>query len=295
MSRLLEIDREKLARSFDRSPFVFRHRVEEGALFSIPALVELARRLPECSVEYQSGAVPVGLDPAAAPKTGLSLEETLLRIEDCASWVVLKHVERVPEYRDLMEGLLGEVAAAHEGLTAGVVDPAAFVFVSSAASVTPYHIDPEHNFLLQIRGQKTMFVWDPGDRVALPEEDLEHFHAGGHRNLSYTDRLQLRALRFDLSPGDVLHVPVTAPHWVQNGGSVSISLSVTFRTPASYRREILYRINAHLRRLHLDPRPPGASPLADRVKLAAFGAIRRARRGLRRRPPAPVASPGAAS
>lgn len=287
MSRLLEIDQEELDRSFDRSPFVFRHHVGEGELFSIPALVELGRRLPECAVEYQSGDVPVWLDPAVAPKTGLSLEDTLWKIEDCASWVVLKHVERVPEYRALMERLLGEVAEAHEELSGAVLDPAAFLFVSSAASVTPYHIDPEHNFLLQIRGQKTMFVWDPGDRVALPEEDLEHFHSGGHRNLAYGDRLQLRALRFDLSPGDVLHVPVTAPHWVQNGGAVSISLSVTFRTPASYRREILHRINGHLRRLRLQPRPPGASPFADRLKLAGFGTLRRMRRGLRGRPPAP--------
>lgn len=255
-----------------------------------------------------------GTGAAASPEMARTWGEDFLRLE-ASGWkgrggtallcrasdreffrrVIAGAHERGRLYRDLMEGLLGEVAAAHEGLTAGVVDPAAFVFVSSAASVTPYHIAPEHNFLLQIRGQKTMFVWDPGDRVALPEEDLEHFHAGGPRNLSYADRIQLRALRFDLSPGDVLHVPVTAPHWVQNGGSVSISLSVTFRTPASYRREILYRINAHLRTLRLHPRPPGASPLADRVKLAAFGALRRARRGLRRRPQAPVASPGAAS
>ncbi|HUP42779.1 MAG TPA: cupin-like domain-containing protein, partial [Thermoanaerobaculia bacterium] len=247
MDRVLEIDREELERSFDRRPFVVRHRVEEEPLFTIPALIELARRLPECSVEYQSGRVPVGLDPAAAPKTGLSLTETLERIEDCASWVVLKHVEQVPEYRTLMDRALSEVAETHSALCGAVLDPAAFVFVSSAASVTPYHIDPEHNFLLQIRGRKTMYVWSPEDREALPEEEIERFHAGGHRNLAFSDRLQEKAAGFDLTPGDALHVPVTAPHWVRNGETVSISLSVTFRTPASYRREVLYRVNAHLR------------------------------------------------
>lgn len=288
MQPLLEIDREQFVPRFDRSPFVVRHHVEEEPLFTIPALIDLARQLPECSVEYQSGKVPVGLDPALAPKTGLSLEETLRTIEDCASWVVLKHVEQVPLYRAVMTRALGEVAAAHPELTGQILDPAAFVFVSSAASVTPFHIDPEHNFLLQIRGRKTMYVWDPKDRRALPEEELERFHAGGHRNLAFADELQAQATRFDLTPGDALHVPTTAPHWVQNGEAVSISLSVTFRTPGNYRREALYRINARLRSLRLNPQPPGASPLADRLKLASFEALRRARRVVRR-PAAPTA------
>ena len=34
----------------------------------------------------------------------------------------------------------------------------AFLFLSAPNSVTPVHIDPEHNFLLQIRGQKDMNV-----------------------------------------------------------------------------------------------------------------------------------------
>lgn len=291
MQALLELDRQALVPSFDRRPFVVRHHVREDPLFTIPALVELARRLPESSVEYQSGRVPVGLDPAAAPKTGLSLAETLLRIDDCASWVVLKHVERVPAYRDLMLRALDEVAAAHPALPGRILDPAAFVFVSSAASVTPYHIDPEHNFLLQIRGEKTMYVWDPADRRAVPEEELERFHAGGHRNLAFADELQRQATRFDLVAGDALHVPTTAPHWVQNGGAVSVSLSVTFRTPDNYRREALYRINARLRRMRLRPRPPGSSPVADWVKLASFEALRRARRAVRR----PAASPADAA
>ena len=30
----------------------------------------------------------------------------------------------------------------------------AFIFISSPNTVTPYHMDPEYNFLLQIRGTK---------------------------------------------------------------------------------------------------------------------------------------------
>lgn len=284
MPPLLEIDPATFSERFDRRPFVVRHHVGEDPLFTLPALVELSQRLPPGSWEYQSGRVAVGLDPHLAPRNGLSLEETLGTIESCSSWVVLKHVEAVPEYRELMHDLLQDVGRADPRLQGTMHAPAAFVFVSSASSVTPYHIDPEHNFLLQIRGVKTMHVWSPEDRAALPEEELERFHAGGHRNLPYLDAMESRAERFDLRAGDALHVPVTAPHWVKNGEAVSISLSVTFRSPESDRREILYRINANLRRLRLRPRSPGAFPLGDRMKLTGYEALRRVRRSLGARP-----------
>ena len=39
-----------------------------------------------------------------------------------------------------------------------------FIFVSSPNSVTPYHFDPEHNILLQIRGSKVMTQFPAGTR-----------------------------------------------------------------------------------------------------------------------------------
>ena len=37
--------------------------------------------------------------------------------------------------------------------------PQGFIFISSAGSVTHYHMDPEHKFLLKISGDKTMSVF----------------------------------------------------------------------------------------------------------------------------------------
>ena len=46
-----------------------------------------------------------------------------------------------------------------------------------------------------------------------------------------------------------MHVPVIAPHYVQNGPAVSISFSVTFRTHDSDARAALYRMNRNLRKI----------------------------------------------
>lgn len=272
MSAMLDIgDPERIG----RGAFEVRHALAGHELFSLERLVELSRRLPERSIEYNAGRVPLTLDPARTPRTGLSAEQTLRRIEECGSWMVLKNVEAAPEYAALLARCLSEVARAL-GEPAGA--SAAFVFVSSPEAVTPYHVDPEENFLLQLRGRKTIHVFDPFDRGAVSEEELERFFSGRHRNLTYRDGCASRARLFELAPGRGAHVPLAAPHWVQNGPEVSISFSVTFQTRRSVRRMHAHRFNAFLRRLGIEPRPVGRSEKADRIKQLASRAQQRALR-----------------
>jgi hypothetical protein len=127
-------------------------------------------------------------------------------------------------------------------------------------------MDPEENFLLQIRGTKTMSVFDPADRRVVSEPDLERFLSGAHRNLAWREEFQRRARAFDLRPGLALHVPFASPHWVQNGPEVSISFSITFNTRASMRTLHAHRLNARLRQWGVAPVPVGRSALRDGVK-----------------------------
>jgi hypothetical protein len=230
----------------------------------------LCARLPERSVEYNAGDVPVTLDPKQTPRTGLSAEETIRRIAECRSWLVLKNVEQDPAYGAVLEACLAEVHGTAPHLTQGMSDKEAFVFVSSPRSVTPFHIDPEENFLLQIRGRKTLSVFDPADRSVLSEEALENFHSGAHRNQRFDEAQQARAGRITLTPGIGVHIPLTAPHWVQNDDEVSVSFSITFQTRSSMRRSHAHRMNGALRRLGLRPAPVGQSSARDALKQFAF-------------------------
>jgi quercetin dioxygenase-like cupin family protein len=233
---------------FGRRPFLVRHRLSGHPLFDLPRLVDLAGRLPADHVEWNAGDLPIGQDPARTPANGLSPAETIRRIADHGSWLVLKYVEREPAYRALLDDCLDEVARVSEPLEPGMCLRHGFIFVSSPRAVTPYHIDPEQNFLLQLRGEKRMWVWDANDRVALPERELERFMTGGHRNLPWHEGLRRRARSFTLRPGDGVHVPVTAPHWVENGAEPSVSFSITFRTRATELREKAVKVKAWLRR-----------------------------------------------
>lgn len=263
---------------FDRHPFLVRHRLCDHPLLSLKRLVDLARALPEDRVEYNAGDVPVSLDPTRTPRTGLSIEETIRRIEERRSWMVFKNVEQDPEYRALLNDCLDEVREHSEPLSPGMGKREGFIFVSSPGSVTPYHMDPEHNFLLQIRGRKQISLFDGEDRTLLTERELEKFYARAHRNLTYDDRNQPKARVFELTPGAGLYFPVTWPHWVKNGPEVSVSFSITFRTSSSDRREILYHVNDRLRRLRIPPPPVGRSWLADEARYRAFRTLAGAHR-----------------
>src|SRR3546814_11533769 len=86
-------------------------------------------------------------------------------------------------------------------------------------------MDPEHNILLQIEGEKTMTVFPPGEETLVPAHQSECFHRGGHRNLQWDDGFLAKGEAVRLMPGEALLVPVKAPHFVQNGPAVSISFS----------------------------------------------------------------------
>ncbi len=270
-ARSLEFDPALLRSGLNRKPFVIEHRLADHPLFALPALVELSRALPVEDVEYNAGNLPIEMDPARTPKTGLSIEETIRRIEECGSWLVMKYVERVPEYRELLDCCLNEVEAALAPERIGMRQREAFIFVSSPASVTPYHFDPEYNFLLQIRGAKTVRVFP---RALVSEEELEERFSYQHRNLQYQESYRQFASAFTLMPGSALHIPIAAPHWVKNGDGVSISFSVTFRSAASEREAALYRFNAKLRARGIRPAPVHRSPLRDRLKFAAYHGLR---------------------
>jgi hypothetical protein len=262
-SRRLEFVPEEFARSFSREPFLVKHSLCGHPLFRIERLLDLCKSLPEECLEYNAGELPVSISHAHTPRNGLSPDETIRRIAECKSWLVLKYVERDPEYRRLLEECLADTRPLAEPITPGMCHAQAFVFITSPRSVTPLHVDPEHNFLLQIHGAKTIHMYDGRRRDVVSEQQLEGFYCDRGRNIEHRPEMEQHRWTHVLTPGLGLHFPVTYPHWVQNGEDVSVSFSITFRTPDLDRRRALYRMNDRLRRWGLSPAPVGSRPMRD--------------------------------
>jgi hypothetical protein len=159
-----------------------------------------------------------------------------------------------------------------------------FLFISSREAVTPFHFDPEYNFLLQVRGHKTVHMWDAGNRYVLPMAAIDHYYAGarGNRDQPYRDDFLASAWNLPLRAGQGVHFPLHSPHWVKTESDVSISLSVTFRTRRSQFREMVHGANGYVRSWGVEPPAPGRSMLWDVAANYSYRGIRKTGRLARR-------------
>jgi hypothetical protein len=269
-------DLDRFRRLYPEQPGKLAHGLVGHPLLTLEALVDLAGRLGPKNVEYNAGDLPYGVDPEAVPRTGLSAQETIRRIEECGSWMVLKNVNRDPAYGALLEATLAEVAPVVEPVSGEMLTKVGFIFVSSPGAVTPFHLDPEHNILLQIRGSKTMMIV-PGEEDVVPHEKHEAYHVGGHRNVDWRNDYEPRGQKFELAPGDAVHVPLMWPHWVKNGPEPSVSFSITWKSHWIYQEADTRGMNHLLRKWGLEPRPPAPFPKRNVAKAFAYRAIRKAR------------------
>ena len=273
MSRLLEIDPEGFDAHFGRAPYAVRHNLAGHDLLTVERVAQLADALPEASVEHNLGKVDKFVPTGEAPRLDATPGEIARGIETNGCWMVLKNIEQDPAFKGLLDETLDEVNAwaDREG---GMTKREGYIFLSAPNSMTPAHVDPEHNFLLQIRSSKVMNTGEyPSDEIKV--STLEAFHSGAHRNIDWEPAAHKP---FPLDPGDGVYMPVAVPHWVTSGPEVSVSLSITFRTPATERAARLWATNSRLRKLKLAPKAPGASDRADRVKDGAARTLSRLRR-----------------
>jgi hypothetical protein len=264
-----------------------KHRLMEHPLLQLPKLLELGKRLnARGSVRSHNDQATAGTDFTHAPDTHkpkLSVEETIRHIEQAQAWLALHNVQQDPEYRTLVDEVLDDVRPRVEAKDPGMGYRAGWIFITSPNAVTPYHMDHEHNFILQVHGKKTLNVWDPLDRDVVTERSLELFHTKWSRELvTYKPEYQSRAHVFELEPGMGGYMPLTSPHWVTNGNNVSVTVSFTYYTDLTRRLETLHRCNYALRERGLAPAPVGAGLLRDSAKHAAFRSYTEARRLTRR-------------
>lgn len=266
--------RDIFAECYPETPHKLRHSLPEHPLLALDALAGLGEALPERSVEYNRGDLPIGV-VGKPDGNGLSIGETIRGIANTGSWAVLKNIEQDPAYGELLHALVGELKPEIERRTGRIMKMQGFIFVSSPDAVTPYHFDPEHNILLQLTGSKLMTQFPAGDPKFAPDEVHEAYHTGGARELRWRDELAKGGTEWSLEPGDAVYVPVMAPHFVRNGPTPSISLSITWRSEWSYAEADARAFNAQLRRLGFNPMPPERWPAGNQAKALAWRAWRK--------------------
>jgi len=289
--RVIECDPELFTKNFNRLPHGVQHNLSANPLFQLPALAELAQRLVARErPHHSSGDIHIHEGTTSISTFGvrelakMRVSELVTNIEQGQTWVILKHIEREPGYKEVFENCIRDLMQlAGKQLLEQVKWFEASLFITSPNRVTDYHIDRECSWLLQIHGNKDMHLFDRSDKDVLPDEELEQYWTGNNLASAYKPQFESRAIVHHLRPGIGVHSPVNTPHWLKNGDNVSVSLSVNFQFLEGA-WENLFRANHYLRRAGLTPSSPGKHPFADNAKRGTYTAIQDVQRLLKRQP-----------
>ncbi|MGA8008984.1 MAG: cupin domain-containing protein [Thiomonas sp.] len=257
-----------------------RHDLCTHPLLQMPRLRRLAMSLAGTSkVKFsrpnrKKGSAFHTLSEAEAKK---DINTTFDQIEEPGTWVALYFLEDDPDYGALLRDTLDRMKPQVEPHDPGMHGYSLFLFIASPPTVTPFHIDRENNFNVQVMGRKHLRIWQANDRDAVPDVAIEdYFVHDSLRSLHYRDELDARALDFNVGPGEGVYIPSTAGHyvtteedgaWVQPGDRISVSMAMTYFTEATVRKSRAYLLNEFLRnRFSARPLSPGRSDVVDHLK-----------------------------
>jgi len=276
-TNLVDIDAAAFAEAFARHSVAVRHRLAEHSLFTIDAIAELADRLPPESVRRERGALAFKhreyVDVGDGPPS-----ETIRNVERTGTRISLRDIQQVPEYAELINECLDEVDPLVAERQGGMTQRAGYLFISCSNSTTPMHFDREHSFLLQVKGVKHVSVAAFEDD---PDALRREFDCWIDERECDFGAMQAVAETFTIEPGVGVYLPSFVPHWVETEAGISISFSIPFDTKYVERALAVTRVNKRMRRLHLSPRPIGASEPVDRAKAAVVQSLTKLPRKLR--------------
>lgn len=217
----------------------------------------------------------------------LSGAEILEVVQSGRIWLNLRAVNQHDEtYAALAEQVFGEVEAETGQRT---LRRDIGLLISSPRVQVFYHLDIPLVMLWQLRGSKTVWLYPPRAPFVdeAPIERIVLMETG--EQFDYDPAWDAAADRVALEPGMMVTWPQNAPHRIENGGMMNVSLSMEFMTPAALMRANVLYTNGMLRRT-FGARPSLQSAPDPRAlaKIAAARAWKVMRPGENTRDPLPA-------
>lgn len=256
----------------------FKHALMDHPLLQTEQLVELGKRCRGTTRWYAFNSdVTAGTDFDDASQlfpTSRSAVDSLRDIGSARAWVLLRHIQADPLYRELVDAVIDPMKPLIERKDPGLYYRAGWIFSASPRTATPFHIDRSHVFLFQIRGTKTVYVWDADDTQVCSERARDGFHM--RHDLSRTvwdEAFRARAHVFRLSPGTGVYMPLTSPHMVETSDESSTTISFTYNTDATRRNGRVHVMREMLHRIGMTPPDVGKNSFFDQAAFAAASAI----------------------
>jgi len=265
VTRVASDQRERMLAS---DSFKFRHELGGHACMSLPEIRILTERMLSegrfDQIFYKTGK-SMANGKYSDGENSRDIIKVLENLNTAGAWLRLTRVDEITsQFKAIVEQFYGDLSELYQhDIKARTLKTFVTLFISSPGAYTNYHMDHTWNFLLQISGRKTVHLYDPNDVEVLAQVEKEGWYM---QEPAISPRAHAKDTAYDLGPGDGVHHPVNAPHWVQNGPEVSISLSLGLCLHDSVRDAKVHQANYLLRRLGVDPTPPRRSEWRDSMK-----------------------------
>lgn len=244
------------ATAFGRQTLQFAHDLHQRPMFSDDGLAQALEAYPRAKL----GVFTMGEDPRAwttwrkGSADGLSGAQLLDSAKAGRIWLNLREANlHLKPYTDLADEVFAEKEANAPGLRTFKRDLG--VLISSANAQVFYHLDVPLVSLWQIRGTKRVWVYPP-KAPYVGEEALEKIVLRETaEQFAFDPAWDAGAQEVELTPGRMVTWAQNAPHRIENGPMLNVSLSMEFMTPeALLRANVIYANGVMRRRAGLRPR-----------------------------------------
>jgi hypothetical protein len=240
-------------------PVCIEHALAETGLFTDEALAALIDVYPRENydllhmAEQGTGHLATWREGDLGGTPGAA---ALQAIQQGRMWINLRRVhESSAPHARLLDDIFGELEGRIPGLRTFKHNFG--ILISSPRAQVYYHSDLPGQSLWQIRGNKRVFVY-PNYPPFLPEAQLEGIVLNmTEAEIDYQPWFEDYAQVFELEPGQMLNWPLNAPHRVENGDCVNISVTTEHWTPHFRDLYAVRYANGLIRtRLGVTPPPP---------------------------------------
>ena len=270
----------KFRNDFNHNSFLFSHSLVGNPLFELPRLTQLAEFLIKkegpSSVRWKNADAPVDAKWAQLPPSEqvANVSDAIRNLQASGSWVVLYRVQNDPEYSAILEQALDDIEEMiGRPLRPEITWKDSYIFMASPHALTPYHIDHETAFLMQVHGNRMAYLWDQKDPSVLTQEEIENYYMGDLGAGTYREENKDKAYAYHMDAGKGVHHPVLAPHYYKNGDDYSVACGVHLCLRDVDQMGRAYQVNSMLRKFGLKPTPPGVSPGKDKLKIRALNLL----------------------
>lgn len=263
-----------------RTPLELRHGLCDEPMLTLEAIAGLAGQLGPESISSErahKGLVASATDVAETPA---DVAAHILELAASDSWFTLLNIEADDGYRGLVDRILDAIADSTGMPRAALRRRMGFVFASSPGSTTSAHFDIEQSLMFQLEGERTLGFGrfrDPAHR----QHEVDRYWSGSFGRL---EAMPEQVSEVAVRPGTGCYIPPYTPHWLSNGDSPSLSLTVTFFERSNEDESMAQAFNARVGKRGIPTRPYGERQGVDRLKVAAMRGYRGIKRLVRRGP-----------